>query len=159
MVNVEQFTEAAASIPIRDFAASLQIPEQLKNVTAQGSHSRSTARNTYETGYHLTEDLIDEGLRFLKGHLASTPEVPWFLMVNPGACHAPHQAPTELIDKYEARFANGWDETRDARLTRQIEMGLLAIFVRDTGWLFFRHLEPKYPDHYNGQIEEGRYDP
>ena len=84
-----------------------------------------TAPGTYETGYHLTEDLIDEALRFIKGHHAATPEVPWFLMVNPGACHAPHQAPKDLIDKYTERFAGGWDQTRSARLARQIESGVV----------------------------------
>lgn len=84
-----------------------------------------TAPGTYDTGYHLTEDLIDEALRFIKGHQAATPEVPWFLMVNPGACHAPHQAPKDLIDKYADRFADGWDETRSARLVRQIESGVV----------------------------------
>ncbi len=86
-----------------------------------------TAPGTYETGYHLTEDLIDEGLRYLKGHQAATPDVPWFLMVNPGACHAPHQAPRELIDKYAERFAGGWDETRNARLARQIDTGVVPV--------------------------------
>lgn len=84
-----------------------------------------TAPGTYDTGYHLTEDLIDEALRFIKGHEAATPEVPWFLMVNPGACHAPHQAPKDLIDKYAERFAGGWDQTRAARLARQIETGVV----------------------------------
>ncbi len=83
------------------------------------------APGTYDTGYHLTEDLIDEALRFIKGHEAATPDVPWFLMVNPGACHAPHQAPKDLIDKYADRFADGWDETRSARLVRQIESGVV----------------------------------
>ncbi len=84
-----------------------------------------TAPGTHETGYHLTEDLIDQGLAFLKGHLAATPDVPWFLMVNPGACHAPHQAPKDLIDRYAERFADGWDETRDRRLARQQELGIV----------------------------------
>jgi arylsulfatase len=84
-----------------------------------------TAPGTYETGYHLTEDLIDQALGFLKGHQAASPDVPWFLMVNPGACHAPHQAPRELIDKYSERFAKGWDETRADRLARQIELGVV----------------------------------
>ncbi|MEM8925920.1 MAG: arylsulfatase [Actinomycetota bacterium] len=76
------------------------------------------------SGYHLTEDLIDQGLAFLKGHLAATPDRPWFLMVNPGACHAPHQAPKELIDAYVDRFAHGWDTEREQRLARQTAMGI-----------------------------------
>ena len=84
-----------------------------------------TPPGNYETGYHLTEDLFDEAIRYLKGHIAGAPLDPWFLMVNPGACHAPHQAPRELIDKYTERFEAGWDVVREARLARQIAMGLV----------------------------------
>ncbi|MEL7157364.1 MAG: arylsulfatase, partial [Actinomycetota bacterium] len=86
------------------------------HVEAPGDHA---------SGYHLTEDLIDQALAFVKGHQASTPDRPWLLMVNPGACHAPHQAPMDLIDKYSERFADGWDACRDRRLARQIELGVV----------------------------------
>ena len=49
--------------------------------------------------------------------------------------------------------------TRENADARAIQTGLLALFVRETSWLFFRHLEPKYPEHYDGPIKEGRYDP
>lgn len=88
-------------------------------------NSHIAAPGNHASGYHLTEDLIDQGLAFLKGHEANSPTVPWFLMVNPGACHAPHQAPKDLIDKYAARFAHGWDDVRAARLSRQIESGIV----------------------------------
>ena len=82
------------------------------HVTAPGDHS---------TGYHLTADLVDEAIGYLAGHVGAIPDDPWFLMVAPGACHAPHQAPRDLIDKYTERFEKGWDQTRDDRLARQIE--------------------------------------
>jgi arylsulfatase len=86
------------------------------HVTAPGDHS---------TGYHLTSDLIDEAIGYLAGHEAAIPDDPWFLMVAPGACHAPHQAPRELIDHYADVFAKGWDRTREDRLARQIELGIV----------------------------------
>ncbi len=86
------------------------------HVTASGDHS---------TGYHLTADLVDESIGFLAGHVGAIPDDPWFLMLTPGACHAPHQAPRELIDKYAERFAKGWDRTREDRLARQIELGIV----------------------------------
>ncbi|MET0908096.1 MAG: arylsulfatase [Ilumatobacteraceae bacterium] len=88
------------------------------HVTAPGDHS---------TGYHLTADLIDEAIGLLAGHVGAIPGDPWFLMVAPGACHAPHQAPRDLIDKYTERFANGWDRSRDDRLARQIESGIVPV--------------------------------
>jgi arylsulfatase A-like enzyme len=84
-----------------------------------------TAPGTHATGYHLTADLIDEAIGYLASHHASTPDDPWFMMVAPGACHAPHQAPRELIDKYEKIFEKGWDRTRDDRLEQQIAAGIV----------------------------------
>jgi arylsulfatase len=83
------------------------------------------APGTHESGYLLTEDLVDRAIGFLAGHHASIPEAPWFMTLAPGACHAPHQAPVELIDKYTEVFAPGWDRCRDARLARQIEAGIV----------------------------------
>jgi arylsulfatase len=70
-------------------------------------------------------DLVDEAIGFLAGHHAAVPDAPWFVMLAPGACHAPHQAPVELIDKYAVLFADGWDATRDARLVRQLAAGVV----------------------------------
>ena len=55
-------------------------------------NSHIQAPGTFETGYHLTEDLFDQAIGYIKGHIAASPQTPWFLMLTPGACHAPHQA-------------------------------------------------------------------
>ncbi|MFQ3347140.1 MAG: arylsulfatase A-like enzyme [Candidatus Azotimanducaceae bacterium] len=88
-------------------------------------NSHIAAPGNYETGYHLTEDLFDQAIGYVKGHIAVSPQIPWFMMVTPGACHAPHQAPKDLIDKYDNVFAKGWDATRVDRLARQIEQGIV----------------------------------
>ncbi len=80
---------------------------------------------TYADGYHLTEDLFDNAITLLKSHVAADPTRPWFMMVTPGACHAPHQAPRDLIDRYDAIFSKGWDAVRADRLARQIEIGIV----------------------------------
>jgi arylsulfatase A-like enzyme len=80
---------------------------------------------TFEDGYHLSVDLVDRAIEFLKDHRAGAPDVPWLTWVAFGACHAPHQAPRDIIDRYEAVFAKGWDETRRARLARQVELGIV----------------------------------
>ena len=86
------------------------------HVTAPGDHS---------TGYHLTEDLADEAIRNVTDHHAASPDTPWFMLLAPGACHAPHQAPRELIDRYTSTFEHGWDVERERRLARQIELGVV----------------------------------
>ena len=83
------------------------------------------APGTYETGYHLTEDLIDQSIRFIADHTADAPDTPWMLWLAPGACHAPHQAPREIIDHYANVFADGWDVERERRLERQKALGIV----------------------------------
>ncbi|MDB5430799.1 MAG: arylsulfatase [Caulobacter sp.] len=83
------------------------------------------APGTYETGYHLTEDLVDQSIRFIADHTADAPDTPWMLWLAPGACHAPHQAPREIIDHYANVFADGWDVERERRLERQKALGIV----------------------------------
>jgi arylsulfatase len=79
---------------------------------------------SFATGYHLTADLVDQAIRYLADHVADNAEVPWLTWVALGACHAPHQAPFDLIRKYDALFAEGWDAERERRLARQKETGI-----------------------------------
>ncbi len=79
----------------------------------------------FNTGYHLTEDLVDQSIRFIADHIADRPETPWLTWLALGACHAPHQAPRDLILSYDRIFAAGWDVEREQRLKKQIELGLV----------------------------------
>ncbi|NVN85221.1 MAG: arylsulfatase [Rhodopseudomonas sp.] len=80
---------------------------------------------TFATGYHLTSDLIDQSIRFIADHIADRPELPWLTWVALGACHAPHQAPMEIIRSYDEVFAHGWDVEREQRMARQKAMGIV----------------------------------
>lgn len=79
----------------------------------------------HQAGYHLSEDLVDRSIGYLRDHLSFRPDDPFFLQLAFGATHAPFQAPHEFIEKYLDEFAKGWDETRRARLSRQILLGLV----------------------------------
>ncbi len=83
------------------------------------------APGSFATGYHLTSDLVDQGIRYLADHTADNAETPWLMWLALGACHAPHQAPFDLIRKYDAQFANGWDDERAERLARQKAAGVV----------------------------------
>ena len=78
-----------------------------------------------EEGYHLTEDLTDKALEFIKDAKAIAPDKPFFLYYAPGACHAPHHAPKEWIDKFKGQFDMGYEAMREQTLARQKEMGLV----------------------------------
>jgi arylsulfatase len=85
---------------------------------------------TFATGYHLTADLVDQSIRFLADHAIGSPQTPWLMWLAPGACHAPHQAPRDLILHYDQMFQHGWDIERDRRLARQKEMGIVPPSTR-----------------------------
>jgi arylsulfatase A-like enzyme len=78
-----------------------------------------------EDGYHLTSDLVDRSIEFLGDLRAVGPDQPFFLYFATGACHSPHQAPKEWIDRYRGRFDDGWDALRDRIHARQLAMGVL----------------------------------
>ncbi len=48
-----------------------------------------------EEGYHLTGDLTDKALEFIKDAKTVAPDKPFFLYYAPGAAHAPHHVPKE----------------------------------------------------------------
>ncbi|MEC7827539.1 MAG: arylsulfatase [Actinomycetota bacterium] len=88
-------------------------------------NSHISAPGNFDSGYHLTEDLFDKSIEFVASHTASSPTTPWMTLIGLGACHAPHQAPKELIDHYDQMFRRGWDVERTERLAKQIELGVV----------------------------------
>ena len=85
---------------------------------------------TPEEGYHLTEDLAEKAQLFIKDLRAVAPDKPFFLWFAPGACHAPHQAPRNYIERYCGRFDQGWDAWRNEVYERQRRSGLLPAGTR-----------------------------
>ena len=75
--------------------------------------------------YHLTTDLVDRAVEFLGDLRAVDATRPFFLYFATGACHSPHQAPREWIDRYRGSFDDGWDALRDRIHARQLQLGVL----------------------------------
>jgi arylsulfatase len=78
-----------------------------------------------EEGYHLTDDLTDKALEFIKDAKTIAPDKPFFLYYAPGACHAPHHAPRDWIERYRGEFDMGYEATREQTLARQKQMGIV----------------------------------
>ncbi|MEZ5741448.1 MAG: arylsulfatase [Burkholderiaceae bacterium] len=78
-----------------------------------------------EQGYHLTTDLIDRAIGFIRDQTSVAPEKPFFLQLAFATAHAPHQAPPGFLAKYRGAYDRGWDEVRAERHARQIDMGLI----------------------------------
>ena len=80
---------------------------------------------TPEEGYHLTEDLADRAVDWIRTQRALTPEKPFFMYFAPGATHAPHHVPEGWAEKYRGKFAHGWDQQRELTFARQKELGVI----------------------------------
>ena len=78
-----------------------------------------------EDGYHLTEDLADQAIGWVRSQKALAPDKPFFMYFAPGATHAPHHVPLEWADKYAGRFAMGWDALRQTIFERQKDLGVV----------------------------------
>ncbi|MCM2416710.1 arylsulfatase [Streptomyces sp. RKAG293] len=80
---------------------------------------------TVEEGYHLTEDLTDRAIMWVRQQKTLMADKPFFCYFVPGACHAPHHVPAEWSDHYRGRFDQGWDAIREETLARQKELGVV----------------------------------
>ncbi len=78
-----------------------------------------------QEGYHFSVDITDKALEFIKDAKVLAPDKPFFLYYAPGACHAPHHAPKEWIEKFKGRFDMGYEALREQTLARQKELGIL----------------------------------
>jgi arylsulfatase A-like enzyme len=80
-----------------------------------------------QDGYHLTEDITDKALEFVRDAKVVAPDKPFFLYYAPGACHAPHHAPREWIEKFRGQFDMGYEAIREQTLARQKAMGIVPM--------------------------------
>jgi len=96
--------------------------------------------------YHLTEDLADKAIAWVRKVKSIAPDKPYFLYVAPGATHAPHQAPQSWIDQFKGKFDHGWDAYREQTLARQKKLGVVPddtdLTERSRGLPAWDSLEP-----------------
>jgi arylsulfatase len=80
---------------------------------------------TPEEGYHLTEDLADKAMGWIRQQKSFAPDKPFFVYFAPGATHAPHHVPKDWIAKYKGKFDQGWDKVREETFARQKQLGVI----------------------------------
>jgi arylsulfatase len=78
-----------------------------------------------DEGYHLTTDLTDRAIEFIKDAKTIAPDKPFFMYFCPGATHAPHHAPKEWIERYRGRFDEGYEAYRERVFERQKSLGVM----------------------------------
>jgi arylsulfatase len=95
--------------------ASQYEPTLVRNTTQVTEH--------HGKGYHLTEDIATDAIKWLREQRAYAPDKPFFMYWAPGASHGPHQVPKEWADKYQGKFNDGWDKYRERVFARQKQLG------------------------------------
>jgi arylsulfatase A-like enzyme len=84
---------------------------------------------TPEQGYHVSADLADKAIQFVRDAKAVAPQKPWFMYFCPGCAHAPHHVFREWADRYRGRFDEGYEAIRAGILANQKRLGLLPADV------------------------------
>jgi arylsulfatase len=88
---------------------------------------------TAEEGYHISEDIVDKAIAWVRGLHTLTPDKPFFLYCSFGATHAPHHVGPEWIDKYKGVFDKGWDAVREETLANMKAKGIVPPDTELTG--------------------------
>lgn len=73
--------------------------------------------------YHLSTDLADQAIGWLRQHRSFAPDKPFFIYWAPGASHGPHHVFKEWADKYAGKFDAGWDALREQTFAAQKALG------------------------------------
>ena len=97
---------------------------------------RNTTQVTEERpkGYHLTDDIAEDAIHWLREQNAYAPDKPFFMHWAPGASHGPHQIMTEWADKYKGKFDDGWDRYRERTFARAKAMGWIPRPASMASW-------------------------
>ncbi len=77
--------------------------------------------------YHLSKDMANQAVSWLRQRQAYTPDKPFFLYWAPGAAHGPHHIFSELADEYKGKFDDGWKALRKRTFKRQKALDWLPL--------------------------------
>ncbi len=102
-------------------------PALYRNTTPVASTKRP------EDGYHLTTDLVEDCIAWMRAQKAIAPERPFFVHVAPGAVHGPHQPALAWRGRNAGRFDMGWERYREEVHRRQLELGVIPPTTALTG--------------------------
>ncbi|NVO13531.1 MAG: arylsulfatase [Rhodoplanes sp.] len=86
----------------------------------------------HDATYHLSEDLSDKAIGWMRKHRAFAPDKPFLMYWAPGAGHGPHHIFKAWADKYKGKFDDGWDALRERTFAHQKELGWIPADTRLT---------------------------
>ncbi len=97
--------------------ASQYEPNMVRNTTVVNPEE------LHREGYHVTEDIADDAIHWLREQQAFAPDKPFFMYWATGCAHGPHHIMKEWADRYAGKFDDGWDEYRKRTFARAKRMG------------------------------------
>jgi arylsulfatase A-like enzyme len=87
--------------------------------------NRNLVPASTDPNYHLTADIADHAISWVRKVKSIAPDRPFLLYVAPGATHSPHHVPQDWIDKFKGKFDMGWDKYREETIERQKRLGVI----------------------------------
>jgi arylsulfatase A-like enzyme len=87
--------------------------------------NRNLVPASTDPSYHLTVDIADRAIAWVRKVKSISADRPFFLYVAPGANHSPHHVPREWIDRFKGQFDMGWDQYRQQTFARQKTLGVI----------------------------------
>ncbi|TWT49799.1 Arylsulfatase [Thalassoglobus neptunius] len=103
-----------------------------------GNEHIEEPESTTDEPFYTTDAFTDYAIQFIQEQQTETNgDKPFFLYLAYTAPHWPLQAHEDDIARYRGKYQIGWDQLREQRLKKQIELGLLPEGT---------HLSPRYSD-------------
>ena len=86
-------------------------------------HLNGEKWNDFDEDFYTTDANVNYAIRFIDEALQT--DKPFFQYIAFNAPHYPLQAKKKDVEKYNGRYAVGWDELRRRRYEKQVKMGLI----------------------------------
>lgn len=99
-----------------------------------------------QDGFYYTDAIAEHAVRFIKEHDTNSSEQPYFMYVTFTAAHWPMHARERDIQKYQGKYAAGYEATRDARYRKMLELGVTTedsttLWPMEESWKENKYLE------------------
>jgi arylsulfatase len=76
-------------------------------------------------GFYYTDEISNHADKFIREHIGENKDKPFFCYIAYTAPHWPLHALPEDIKKYKGKYDKGWDKTREERMARMVDMGII----------------------------------
>jgi arylsulfatase len=90
-----------------------------------GNDPDENPKSTTDRPFYTTDAFTDHAIGFLRQHSKEKKDDPFFLYLAYTAPHWPLHAHEEDIAKYRGKYQAGWEQLREQRYRRQVELGLI----------------------------------